>query len=69
MTTPFQSIRPQGTTDLCRAFREQVLHHALMNICHPYFERVQIFDSYANQAKALMTLDRAKTFTRRYRFF
>lgn len=35
---------------ICAApFGEQVLHHALMNVCHEYFERVQIFDSYASR--------------------
>ncbi len=33
---------------ICAApFRERVLHHAIINICHPVFERCQIFDSYA----------------------
>lgn len=33
---------------ICAApFSQRVLHHALMNVCHPYFERQQIFDSYA----------------------
>ncbi len=31
------------------AFGERVLHHALMNICHPIFEQHQIFDSYATR--------------------
>jgi len=36
--------------DICApAFREQVLHHALMNVCHEYFERKQIYDSYASR--------------------
>ncbi len=36
--------------DICAAaFREQVLHHALMNVCHDSFERVQIFHSYASR--------------------
>ncbi|MCI5146006.1 MAG: reverse transcriptase [Candidatus Electrothrix sp. AR3] len=35
---------------ICAApFSEQVLHHALMNICHQYFEKKQIFDSYASR--------------------
>ena len=31
------------------AFREQVLHHALMNVCHDHFEQAQVFDSYASR--------------------
>jgi len=29
------------------AFEERVLHHALMNVCEPIFERAAIYDSYA----------------------
>ncbi|OPZ97769.1 MAG: Group II intron-encoded protein LtrA [Bacteroidetes bacterium ADurb.Bin408] len=35
---------------ICAApFSQRVLHHALMNICHPYFEKFQIYDSYATR--------------------
>lgn len=35
---------------ICAAnFRERVLHHAIMNICHPIFESFQIYDSYATR--------------------
>lgn len=35
---------------ICAAhFSERVLHHALMNVCHPYFEKYQIYDSYASR--------------------
>jgi len=31
---------------ICAAsYRERVLHHAIMNICHPWFEKFQIYDS------------------------
>jgi RNA-directed DNA polymerase len=30
-------------------FRDRVVHHALMNIIEPLFERQFIFDSYANR--------------------
>lgn len=29
------------------SFRDRVLHHAIMNICEPHFERGLIYDSYA----------------------
>ena len=33
---------------ICAAsFPERIIHHAVMNICEPYFERFQIFHSYA----------------------
>jgi hypothetical protein len=35
---------------ICAAkFGERVLHHALMNVCGPLFERFQIYDSYATR--------------------
>jgi len=35
---------------ICAApFTQRVLHHAIMNICHPVFEKFQIFDSYATR--------------------
>ena len=34
--------------EICAAsFGERVLHHALMNVCEPYFDRWLVFDSYA----------------------
>jgi RNA-directed DNA polymerase len=35
---------------ICAApFPQRVLHHALMNVCHPFFERRQIYHSYASR--------------------
>ena len=69
--TFFKIFDPKERNICAAAFREQVLHHALMNVCHPYFERVQIFDSYASRKGkgTYAALDRAKEFTRRYRYF
>ena len=38
---------PKERTICAAAFRERVLHHALMNVCEPVLERAAIFDSYA----------------------
>lgn len=35
----FKIFDPKERQICAAAFYEQVLHHALMNICHPYFER------------------------------
>jgi retron-type reverse transcriptase len=53
------------------SFRERVLHHALINICHNSFERYQIYDSYACRLGkgTYAALERAKEFQRRYRWF
>ena len=45
----FKVYDPKERQICASAFPEQVLHHALMNVCHDYFERVQIFDSYASR--------------------
>lgn len=35
---------------ICAApFAQRVLHHALMNVCHPVFEQFQIYHSYATR--------------------
>ncbi len=57
---------------ICAApFGQRVLHHALMNVCHPFFERVQIFDSYASRVEkgTYAALERAKCFNKRYKWF
>jgi hypothetical protein len=42
------TISDPKVRQICAAdFPERVLHHALMNICHPYFERQLIYDTYA----------------------
>jgi hypothetical protein len=45
----FQIYDPKQRQICAAPFREQVLHHALMNICHDHFEQKQIFDSYASR--------------------
>lgn len=45
----FKVYDPKERNICASAFSEQVLHHALMNVCHPHFERQQIFDSYASR--------------------
>ena len=53
------------------AFRERVLHHALVNVVEPVFERYQISDSYAcRKGKGTYkALDRSREFSRKNRFY
>ncbi len=62
----FKVFDPKERTICAGAFREQVIHHALMNVCHDYFDRVQIFDSYASRpGKGIhAALARAKQFSK-----
>lgn len=57
---------------ICAApFPQRVLHHALMNVCHPFFEKVQISDSYASRIGkgTYAALEKAKKNIRRYKWF
>ena len=45
----FTIYEPKERKICASAFPERVLHHALMNVCHEYFERKQIFHSYASR--------------------
>lgn len=57
---------------ICAApFAQRVLHHALMNVCHPYFEKNQIADSYASRIGkgTYAALARARAFNRRYAWY
>lgn len=67
----FKVFEPKERKICASAFREQVLHHALMNCCHEFFERVQIFDSYASRKGkgTYAALGRAKLFTNQYAWY
>ncbi|MDE7379330.1 MAG: RNA-directed DNA polymerase [Paraprevotella sp.] len=56
---------------ICAAvFEERIMHHAIINICHPYFERHLIYDTYATRlGKGIYAaIDRAKIAMRQYGF-
>lgn len=57
---------------ICAAdFRERVIQHAVVNICEQYFEKYQIFDSYAcRKGKGVdACLARTQKFCRKYQWF
>ena len=57
---------------ICAApFSQRVLHQALMNVCHPYFEKKQTDDSYASRIGkgTYAALEKAEGHTRRYAWF
>lgn len=45
----FKIFDPKERIICAASFNERVLHHAIMNICHPVFERYQIHHSYATR--------------------
>lgn len=67
----FKIYDPKERNICASAFREQVLHHALMNVCHHSFEQQQIYDSYAcRKGKGTYAaLERAGKFTKQFEFF
>ncbi|HEY9153366.1 MAG TPA: reverse transcriptase domain-containing protein [Anaerolineales bacterium] len=66
----FRIDKPKRRLVNAAPFRDRVVHHALMNIVEPLFERQFIFDSYANRKSkgTHAALDRATYFFRRYRY-
>ena len=67
----FTIYDPKKRTICAAPFGQRILHHALMNVCHPVFEKAQIFDSYASRVGkgTYAALDKAKQFTKRYQWF
>lgn len=68
----FFTIRDPKVRQICAAaFPERVLHHAVMNVCEPFFEAAHIFDSYAcREGKGShRAVQRAQTFARRNSWF
>ncbi|MEM6632803.1 MAG: reverse transcriptase domain-containing protein [Bacteroidota bacterium] len=67
----FVIYEPKERKICASAFREQVLHHAIMNVCHNYFESKHIYDSYASRKGkgSHSAIDRARMFTRKYSFY
>ena len=58
--------------EICVApFGERVLHHALMNVCEPWFSKWLVFDTYACRAGKgqLRAVRRAQEFARRNDWF
>jgi len=45
----FEIQKPKRRLINAAPFRDRVVHHALMNVIEPLFERQFIFDSYANR--------------------
>jgi RNA-directed DNA polymerase len=71
--SPYYSFRlrdPKPRLISAALFRDRVVHHALVQIIEPLFERGFIADSYANRVGkgTHRALDRCQAFARRYRY-
>lgn len=67
----FTIYDPKKRTICAASFPERVLHHAIMNVCHQYFECFQIYDSYATRVGkgTYKAIDRAVYYNRRYKYY
>ena len=67
----FTVYDPKKRVICAASFPERVVFHAIMRICHPYFERFQVYDSYASRIGkgTYAALDRARHFAKKYQFF
>jgi retron-type reverse transcriptase len=70
---PYRSFRihdPKSRLISAAPFRDRVVHHALVRVIEPIFERGFIPDSYANRVGkgTHRALDRCQAFARRYRY-
>ena len=68
--TNFTIHEPKRRLISAAPFRDRVVHHALVNVIEPIYERKFIHDSYANRAGkgTHRALDRCTHYLRRYRY-
>jgi RNA-directed DNA polymerase len=67
----FQIFDPKQRTISVAAFRDRVVHHALINVLEPIYERTFIFDSYATRKGkgTHLAISRAQYFLRQSPWF
>lgn len=61
---------PKVRSIYAASFDERVLHHAIMNVCHQYFERTLIYDTYATRIDkgVYKALDKAIWASKKYKY-
>ncbi len=66
----FKIYDPKERVICAASFRERVIHHAIMNVCHEYFERTLIYDTYATRIGkgVYKALDKAKIAASKYQY-
>lgn len=64
----FKIYDPKERTICAASFHERVMHHAVMNICHPVFEKHLIHDTYATRPGkgTYAALEKAKKAVKNY---
>jgi len=66
----FKVYDPKEREISAASFSERVFHHALMNVCEPFFEKWLVFDTYAcRKGKGqFRAIRRAQSFSKHYDF-
>ncbi len=66
----FTITDPKKRNIYAASFDERVLHHAIMNVCHQYFERNFIYDTYATRIDkgVYKALDKAIVASKKYKY-
>ena len=67
----FTIFDPKERVICAASFPERVLHHAIMNICHEYFEKYLIFDTYATRINkgTYKALQKAEKNQKKYSYY
>ncbi|MBN1338814.1 MAG: hypothetical protein JXA03_05785 [Bacteroidales bacterium] len=67
----FTIYEPKERLICAASFPERILHHAIMNVCHPVFEKYQIHHSYATRIGKgqFAALDYAKANQKKFEWF
>lgn len=66
----FKIYDPKERLICAASFRERVIHHAIMNVCHQYFDRNLIYDTYATRIGkgVYKALEKAKHAASKYQY-
>lgn len=66
----FTITDPKKRNIYAASFDERVLHHAIMNVCHQYFEKNLIYDTYATRINkgVYKALDKAIVASKKYKY-
>jgi len=67
----FYVYEPKKRKISAAKFSERVLHHSIMNICHPFFEKNLIYHTYATRKNkgTYAALDKAKVGVKKYKYY
>lgn len=66
----FRIFDPKERLICASSFSERVLHHAIMNVCHPYLDKTLIDDTYATRIGkgTYKAIERAREGCRKYTY-